>query len=76
VVVGEVLTCAKHPDADKLSVTTVNVGSGEPLHVVCGAPNVARGQKVLVATVGAKLYFNNHEVVIKRLSFVVSFRKE
>lgn len=66
VVVGEVLTCAKHPDADKLSVTTVNVGSGEPLHIVCGAPNVAKGQKVLVATVGAKLYFNNQEVVIKK----------
>lgn len=66
VVVGEVLTCAKHPDADKLSVTTVNVGSGEPLHVVCGAPNVARGQKVLVAKIGAKLYFNNQEIVIKK----------
>jgi len=66
VLVGEVLTCEKHPDADKLSVTSVNVGTGEPLHIVCGAPNVAKGQKVLVAKVGAKLYFNNQEVVIKK----------
>ncbi len=66
VVIGEVLTCAKHPDADKLSVTTVNIGSSEPLHIVCGAPNVAQGQKVVVATVGTKLYFNNQEVVIKK----------
>lgn len=66
VVVGEVLTCAKHPDADKLSVTTVSIGANDPLHVVCGAPNVARGQKVVVATVGTKLYFNEQEVVIKK----------
>lgn len=56
VVVGEVLTCEKHPDADKLKVTTVNVGTEEPLQIVCGAPNVAQGQKVLVATVGTTLY--------------------
>lgn len=56
VVVGEVLTCEKHPDADKLSVTTVNVGEEEPLNIVCGAPNVAQGQKVLVATIGTTLY--------------------
>lgn len=56
VVVGEVLTCAKHPDADKLSITTVDVGGDGPLQIVCGAPNVAAGQKVLVATVGATLY--------------------
>ncbi|MCB0754499.1 MAG: phenylalanine--tRNA ligase subunit beta [Flavobacteriales bacterium] len=55
-VIGEVLTKEKHPDADRLSVTTVNVGGPEPLHIVCGAPNVAAGQKVVVATVGAKLY--------------------
>ena len=41
--VGEVLTCEQHPNADKLKVTTVNVGSGEPLHIVCGAPNVDKG---------------------------------
>jgi phenylalanyl-tRNA synthetase beta chain len=56
VVVGEVLTCEKHPDADRLRVTTVNVGAADPLPIVCGAPNVAAGQKVLVATIGAVLY--------------------
>lgn len=56
VVVGEVLTCEKHPNADKLSVTTVNVGGEEPIQIVCGAPNVAAGQKVPVATVGTVLY--------------------
>jgi phenylalanyl-tRNA synthetase beta chain len=55
VIVAEVLTCEKHPNADKLKVTTVNTGS-ETLQVVCGAPNVAAGQKVLLATVGAVLY--------------------
>src|SRR5688500_5864147 len=48
-VIGEVLTCAKHPNADKLSVTTVDVGKDKPLQIVCGAPNVAKGQKVVVA---------------------------
>jgi len=56
VVVGEVLTCGKHPNADKLSLTTVNVGAEETLQIVCGAPNVAAGQKVLVATIGTMLY--------------------
>ncbi len=55
-VIGEVLTCEKHPDADKLSVTTVNVGGTEPLQIVCGAPNVAAGQKVVVATIGTTIY--------------------
>ena len=55
-VIGEVLTKEKHPDADRLSVTTVDVGGETPLDIVCGAPNVAAGQKVVVATVGAKLY--------------------
>ena len=54
-VVGEVLTCEQHPNADRLRVTTVNIGTGEPLHIVCGAPNVAAGQKVIVATVGTKI---------------------
>lgn len=55
-VIGEVITKEKHPDADKLSVTTVDIGTGTLLNIVCGAPNVAAGQKVVVATVGAKLY--------------------
>ncbi len=55
VVVGHVLECAKHPDADRLSVCMVDLGEGEPLQIVCGAPNVAKGQKVLVATVGSVL---------------------
>jgi len=55
-VVGHVLTAEKHPDADKLKLTTVDVGNGEPLPIVCGAPNVAQGQKVIVATVGTMLY--------------------
>ncbi len=55
-VVGKVLTCEKHPDADKLRVTTVDVGGESPLQIVCGAPNVAEGQSVIVATVGTKLY--------------------
>jgi phenylalanyl-tRNA synthetase beta chain len=55
-VVGEVVTCAKHPNADKLSVTTVNVGGDKPLHIVCGAPNVASGQKVIVALPGTTVH--------------------
>jgi phenylalanyl-tRNA synthetase beta chain len=55
-VVGEVITKEKHPDADKLSLTAVNVGADDLLHIVCGAPNVEAGQKVIVALVGAKLY--------------------
>lgn len=56
IVVGRILTCEKHPNADKLSVTTVDVGTGAPLHIVCGAPNVAEGQVVPVAPVGTTLY--------------------
>jgi phenylalanyl-tRNA synthetase beta chain len=55
-VVGEVITKEKHPDADKLSLTTVNVGTENLLQIVCGASNVAAGQKVIVALVGAKLF--------------------
>lgn len=61
VVVGEVLTCVQHPNADRLKVTTVNIGSGEPLQIVCGAPNVAAGQKVPVATIGTTLYTEEGE---------------
>ena len=55
-VIGEVLTVAPHPNADKLRLTTVNTGQGEPLHIVCGAPNVAAGQKVVIAPIGATIY--------------------
>ncbi|MVZ61973.1 phenylalanine--tRNA ligase subunit beta [Sphingobacterium humi] len=60
-VVGEVLTCEQHPNADKLKVTTVNIGSGEPLHIVCGAPNVRQGLKVIVAPVGTTCHPTNGE---------------
>jgi phenylalanyl-tRNA synthetase beta chain len=66
VVIGEVLTCKKHPDADKLSVTTVNIGLPEPLKIVCGAPNVAAGQKVPVATVGSMVYKGDQSLEIKK----------
>ncbi|WP_394674745.1 phenylalanine--tRNA ligase subunit beta [uncultured Chryseobacterium sp.] len=56
IVVGKVLTCEKHPNADKLKKTTVDVGSGKVLHIVCGAPNVEAGQTVPVAVVGTKIY--------------------
>ena len=56
VIVGEVLTCVQHPNADRLKVTTVDLGSDEPVQIVCGAPNVAVGQKVPVATIGTILY--------------------
>ncbi len=56
IVVGKVLTCVQHPNADRLKVTTVDLGSGEPVQIVCGAPNVAAGQKVPVATIGTTLY--------------------
>lgn len=55
-VIGEVLLCEKHPDADKLKVTSVDIGNGAPLQIVCGAANVAQGQKVVVATIGTTLY--------------------
>ncbi len=55
-VVGEVLSTEPHPNADKLKITQVNIGRGEPLQIVCGASNVAAGQKVVVATVGTTLY--------------------
>ncbi len=60
-VVGEVLTKEKHPDADRLSITTVNIGAENTLNIVCGASNVAVGQKVVIATIGAMLYPTNGE---------------
>jgi phenylalanyl-tRNA synthetase beta chain len=66
IVIGEVITCERHANADKLSVTTVDVGAGELLPIVCGAPNVAKGQKVLVATVGTTLYDGEESFKIKK----------
>ncbi|MCU4175120.1 phenylalanine--tRNA ligase subunit beta [Carboxylicivirga sp. N1Y90] len=65
-VIGEVLTCEKHPNADKLSKTTVCIGADEALPIVCGAPNVAAGQKVVVATVGTVLYSGDESFTIKK----------
>ena len=63
VVVGQVLTCEKHPSADRLKVTTVDIGAEQPLQIVCGASNVAAGQKVPVATIGTTLYDKNGEAL-------------
>ena len=65
-VVGEVLTCEAHPNSDHLHITKVNIGEGEPLPIVCGAPNVAAGQKVIVATVGTVLYDGDQSFTIKK----------
>ena len=54
--IGEVLSAEKHPNADKLTLTKVSIGNGEPLQIVCGAPNVAAGEKVIVAPVGSTIY--------------------
>ncbi|MDR2824350.1 MAG: phenylalanine--tRNA ligase subunit beta [Prevotellaceae bacterium] len=64
-VVGEVLTCAAHENSDHLHVTTVNIGAGEPLQIVCGAPNVAAGQKVIVATIGTVIHSGDESFAIK-----------
>lgn len=65
-VIGEVLTCEDHPNSDHLHITTVNLGDGEPVQVVCGASNVAAGQKVVVATVGTILYNGEESFTIKK----------
>ena len=61
IVVGHVLECEQHPNADRLKLTKVDIGTGEPLQIVCGAPNVAKGQKVPVATIGTTLYDDKGE---------------
>ena len=65
-VIGEVLTCEDHPNSDHLHITTVNLGDGEPTQIVCGAANVAAGQKVVVATLGTKLYNGDDCFTIKK----------
>ncbi|HLK28692.1 MAG TPA: phenylalanine--tRNA ligase subunit beta [Puia sp.] len=69
-VIGEVLECEKHPNADKLKLTKVNVGKGEPLQIVCGAPNVAAGQKVIVATVGTKIFPLKEEPITMKVASI------
>jgi len=64
--VGKVLTCEAHPNSDHLHVTTVDLGKGEPSQIVCGAPNVSAGQKVIVADLGCVLYDGDNEFVIKK----------
>ena len=66
IVVGEVLTCEPHPNSDHMHVCSVNLGTGEPEQIVCGAPNVAAGQKVIVATLGTKLYDGDQCFTIKK----------
>jgi len=66
IVVGKVLTCVEHPNSDHLHITTCDLGGGEPVQIVCGAPNVAAGQKVVVATVGTTLYDGDKEFQIKK----------
>lgn len=66
IVIGEVLTCEEHPNSDHLHITTVNLGAGEPTQIVCGAANVAAGQKVVVATVGTTLYSGDESFKIKK----------
>ena len=66
IVIGEVLTCEPHPNSDHMHVTTVNLGEGEPVQIVCGAANVAAGQKVVVATLGTKLYDGDECFTIKK----------
>ena len=66
IVIGKVLTCVDHPDSDHLHITTVDLGDGQPTQIVCGAPNVAAGQTVVVATVGTTLYDGDKEFKIKK----------
>ena len=66
IVIGKVLTCEEHPNSDHLHITTVDLGNGEPTQIVCGAPNVAAGQTVVVATVGTTLYDGDNEFQIKK----------
>jgi phenylalanyl-tRNA synthetase beta chain len=67
-VIGEVLEVSPHPNADKLRLTKVNTGKSEPLNIVCGAPNVATGQKVVVAPVGSTIYPLNGEPLTMKLA--------
>lgn len=73
VVIGKVLTCEAHPDSDHLHITTVDLGADAPVQIVCGAPNVAAGQTVAVATIGCVLYDKEgHEFKIKNRACAAS----
>ncbi len=76
VVVGNVLTCAPHPNADRLRVTTIDVGTGTSKQIVCGAPNVAAGQTVLVALPGATIYPTEGEPILLKVSKIRSIESE
>lgn len=65
-VIGHVCTCIEHPNSDHLHITTVDIGKGDPLNIVCGAPNVAAGEKVVVATIGTELYQGDESFTIKK----------
>jgi phenylalanyl-tRNA synthetase beta chain len=75
-VIGEVLECEKHPDADKLKLTKVNIGNGQPLQIVCGAPNVAVGQKVIVATIGTTIYPTNGDAMTMKRAKIRGIESE
>lgn len=75
-VIGEVLECQKHPNADKLNITKVNIGAKETLQIVCGASNVAQGQKVVVATVGTTIYPSSGEAITMRIAKIRSIESQ
>ncbi len=75
-VIGEVLSTEKHPNADKLTLTKVNIGNGQPLQIVCGAPNVAAGQKVVVATVGTTIYPSSGEPLTMKVAKIRSVESQ
>ena len=68
-VIGKVLTCIDHPNSDHLHITTVDLGNGEPVQIVCGAPNVAAGQHVVVATLGTVLYSGDETFTIRNQKY-------
>jgi len=76
VVIGEVLSKIQHPNADRLNLTTINVGEIEPLQIVCGAKNIDVGQKVPVATIGTILHTGEDSFKIKKVKLEVSFHME
>lgn len=74
-VIGEVLSCEQHPNADKLKITTVNINQEQPLQIVCGASNVAIAQKVVVATVGTTIYPLSGDPITMKVAKIRGVRK-